>query len=443
MSLALTGGTVLSSLDAPRLVQRDVLIEGGRVTAIGRALEGLPRRDCSGCLIIPGNVCAHTHLYSALARGMPYGLEPPDNFTQILQRVWWRLDRALDEETVRASARAGAMSALLSGTTTMVDHHASPNAIAGSLDVIADALGELGMRSVLCYEVTDRDGPERAQAGIEENRRFLSARRPLTGGLVGAHASFTLSADTLAACVELAREKSAGVHIHVAEDGADQRDALARFDRRVVHRLADAGALDDRAVLVHCVHVDDGEIAAIRRSGATVAHNARSNMNNSVGRARVGLLGERVVLGTDGIGTDMFAESAAAYWRAREDDRSLGFDWPLQRMAEGARMAGRILGEPALGRIEPGAPADIAVLDYPTPTRLHEGNLAGHWIFGLSARHVRDVIVAGEIVVSDRRLTRVDQDGLAAQARAQTERLWRRLEEIGPHDFEPAGGSRP
>lgn len=443
MSLALTGGTVIASLDAPALLQADVLIEGGRVTAIGRAPEGLPRRDCSGCLIIPGNVCAHTHLYSALARGMPYGLEPPADFTQILQRVWWRLDRALDEETVRASARSGAMNALLSGTTTVVDHHASPNAIAGSLDVIADALGELGLRSVLCYEVTDRDGPERARAGVEENRRFLAAQRPMAGGLVGAHASFTLSADTLAACVEVARRAGSGVHVHVAEDMADQRDALARFGRRVVGRLADAGALDDRAILVHCVHVDDGEIAAILSSGATVAHNARSNMNNSVGRARVGRLGERVVLGTDGIGADMFAESAAAYWRAREDDLFLGFAWPLQRMAAGARMAGRILGEPALGRIEPGAPADITVLDYPTPTPLREGNLAGHWLFGLSARHVRDVVVNGELVVADRRLTRVDQDGLVAQARTQTERLWRRLEEIGPHEFEPAGGPRP
>ncbi len=440
MHLALTGGTVLVSLEEPALVRADVLIEGGRVRALGQAPEGVPRRDCSGCLLIPGNVCAHTHLYSALARGMPYRLDPPSNFTQNLQRIWWRLDRALDEETVRTSALAGAMGALLSGTTTVVDHHASPNAISGSLDVIADALEEIGLRSVLCYETTDRDGPERARAGIEENRRFLRTHRPLAAGLVGAHASFTLSEDTLAACVEVARAARAGVHIHVAEDRADQRDSLARFGQRVVARLSLAGALDERAVLVHCVHVDDTEIGLIRQSGAAVAHNARSNMNNSVGRARVGLLGDRVVLGTDGIGADMFAESAVAYWRGREDDLSLGFTWPLQRMAAGARMAGRILGEETLGRIQAGAPADVAVLDYATPTPLHAGNLAGHWLFGLSALHVRDVLVRGELVVADRRLTRVDQDGLAAQARAQTERLWRRLEEIGPHEFEPAGG---
>lgn len=439
MSLALTGGMVLLALDPPRLVSADVAIEAGRVTAVGRAPDGIARRDCSGCLIIPGNVCGHTHLYSALARGMPYRLEPPANFTQILQRVWWRLDRALDEETVRASALAGAMDALLCGTTTVIDHHASPNAITGSLDLMADALGELGLRSVLCYEVTDRDGPERARAGVEENRRFLAARRPLARGLVGAHASFTLSAETLSACAEVARATGAGIHIHAAEDGADQRDALARFGRRVVSRLADAGVLDERAILAHCVHVDDAEIAEILRSGATVAHNARSNMNNAVGRAPVGRLGDRVVLGTDGIGGDMFAESQAAYWRLREDDVCAPMDWALRRMAAAARLAGRIFEEPLLGRIEAGAPADLAVLEYPTPTPLHEGNLAGHWLFGLSARHVRDVIVAGELVVAGGRLTRVDQDRLAADAGAHAGRLWRRLEEIGPHEFEPAG----
>ncbi len=439
--LALCGGTVLTSLDPPLLPAADVILEGGRIAGIGRAPEGIVRRDCSGCLIIPGNVCAHTHLYSALARGMPYGLAPPANFIQILQRVWWRLDRALDEETICASALAGGIGALLSGTTTLIDHHASPNAIDGSLDMIADALGALGVRSVLCYEVTDRDGPEHAQAGVEENRRFLAAaaKRPLARGLVGAHASFTMSAETLAACVEVAQDGGAGIHIHVAEDAADERDAEIRFGRRVVHRLAQAGALNGRAILAHCVHVDAAEIAAIRESGATVAHNGRSNMNNSVGRAPVARFGERVVLGTDGIDGDMFAESKAAYWRLREDDIYAPVTWPLQRLAENARLAGRIFGEPALGRIEPGAPADLTVLDYAPPTPLTVQNLSGHWIFGLSSCHVRDVVVAGEMVVADRRLTRVDQDKVASDAAAAAGRLWRRLEAIGPHTFEPAG----
>jgi putative selenium metabolism protein SsnA len=411
-------------------------------------------------------VCAHTHLYSQLARGMPYALDPPLDFTQILQRVWWRLDRALDEEAVRLSALVGGMEALLAGTTTLVDHHASPNAIDGSLDTIAAALEELGVRSVLCYEVSDRDGPERALAGVAENRRFLATRRPLkksahhrdvrpdrlqgsrglgdartslARGMVGAHASFTLSEDTLAACVEAARGAGVGLHVHVAEDAADQRDAQARFGTRVVHRLAAAGALTEGALLAHCIHVDEGEAAAIRGSGAAVAHNARSNMHNAVGRPPPGLLGGRVALGTDGIGANMLAESKAAFFRAREADVTTGPGWPLQRLAEGARVAARAFGEERLGRVEPGAPADLAVLRYDPPTPLDDGNLAGHWLFGLDARQVRDVLVAGELVVADGRLVGVDQEELAAKATAEAARLWRRLEAIGPHTFEPEG----
>ncbi|MDQ7827680.1 MAG: amidohydrolase family protein [Armatimonadota bacterium] len=441
MGLTLRGGTVLVSLDPPRLVHGDVVVDGGRVVAVGAAggTAAGPARDCSGCLILPGQVNAHTHLYSALARGMPYRLPPPRNFLQILQRVWWRLDRALDEASLRASALLGGLEALLAGTTTLIDHHASPNAIDGALDVIAEALETLGVRSVLCYEVTDRDGPERARAGLAENRRFLRRRHPLTRGLAGAHASFTLSEETLAECVAVARAAGVGVHIHVAEDLADQRDALARFERRVVRRLADAGALDGGALLAHCVHVDEEEVALIQAHRATVAHNARSNMHNSVGRAPVGRLGGRVVLGTDGIGGDMFAEGRAAYWRAREDDIAVGVDWPLRRLAAAAALAGRLFGEPLLGRLEPGAPADLVVLAYLPPTPLAAENVAGHWVFGLSAAQVRDVVVAGELVVADRQPTRVDRAAVVAEATAQAARLWQRLEALGPHPYEPAG----
>ncbi|MDR7523382.1 MAG: amidohydrolase family protein, partial [Armatimonadota bacterium] len=245
----------------------------GRIAGAGAAAPGGAHRDCSGCLVIPGNVCAHTHLYSALARGMPYRLDPPANFTQILQRVWWRLDRALDEEAIRASALVGGMGALLCGTTTLIDHHASPNAIDGSLDIIADALETLGVRSVLCYEVTDRDGPERAAAGLRENRRFLAQARRLARGMAGAHASFTLSDETLAACVDVARQAGVGIHIHAAEDGADQRDCQARFGMRVIQRLARAGALGPDALLAHCIHLNGEEVELLLASGATVAHN--------------------------------------------------------------------------------------------------------------------------------------------------------------------------
>jgi cytosine/adenosine deaminase-related metal-dependent hydrolase len=227
----------------------------------------------------------------------------------------------------------------------------------------------------------------------------------------------------------------------VAEDEADQRDALARFGTRVVERLSAAGVLNDRAMLAHCVHVDDREIGLIRESGAWVAHNPRSNMNNRVGRAPVAALGERVALGTDGIDGDLFAESTTAYWRAHEEDPAIPPAWVLERLAAGAAFAGRAFDEPLLGRIEPGAPADLVVLAYDPPTTVTAENLGSHWVFGLSARHVRDVIVDGEMVVRDRTLSHVDEAEVRAKAREEAARLWARIDDLAAHPFEPAGSS--
>jgi putative selenium metabolism protein SsnA len=442
VTLTIRGATVVTSLDPPNVVPNaDVRIDRGRVVSVvGDGAEATTGAtlDAEGCLVIPGNVCAHHHLYSALARGMPYRLEPPTTFVEILRRVWWRLDRALEPDDVWLSAWSGAADALLVGTTTIVDHHASPNAIEHSLATVASALSEVGARSVLCYEVSDRDGAERAAEGIEEHRRFAKEANAMAAVMVGAHASFTLSDETLASCVTLADELETGIHIHVAEDEADETDALVRGGRRVVERLADAGALTDRSLLAHCVHVDEREATLIRDSGASVAHNARSNMNNRVGRAPLTALGENVALGTDGIDGDLFAESKAAYWRAHEEDGSVQPAWILERLAASARVAATASGEPLLGRIEAGAPADLVVLDYSAPTPVADGNLAGHWLYGISATDVRDVVVNGEIVVRERELTRTDEAAERARARDAAARLWERLDATPEHPFEPA-----
>jgi len=441
VTIMLTGGTVVRSLRPTIVEATDLALDGGRIVPIDAVPEGTERLDCTGCLVVPGNVCAHTHLYSALARGMPYDFAPPRTFVEILQRVWWRLDRALDPATIRASALAGGMEALLAGTTTLIDHHASPAAVDGSLDIVAAALAELGIRSVLCYETSDRDGPEVARDGLAENARFLAAtaarERPLARGMVGAHASFTLSDATLAACADLARTQRVGLHIHVAEDAADQRDAAARCGRRVVARLTDAEALDERSLLAHGVHLDADEIELVRAARATVVHNARSNMNNAVGRASLAALGDRVALGTDGIGADMFEEGRAAYFRRREEDLETGMTWPLDRLAEGTRVAGEAFDEPLLGHLVPGAPADVVILRYPAVTPVDASTLAAHWLFGIGAGTVRDVFVGGDPVVRDGRPVRVDPDALAAGTREGATRLWRRLETIDVHPFEP------
>jgi putative selenium metabolism protein SsnA len=446
--LRLTGGTVVRSLHPVILEDADLLIDGDRVIDPGGETAGGPmaggaatesRIDCSGCLVLPGNVCAHTHAYSALARGMPYRLDPPTTFLDILRRIWWRLDRALDPASIRASALVAAAEALRAGTTTLIDHHASPTAVDGSLDIIGDAFAEVGIRSVLCYETSDRDGPQVARAGLRENERF--ARRtagghlPLARAMVGAHASFTLGDESLAGCADLARTAGIGLHIHVAEDAADESDALERCGVRAVERLHAGGALDDHSLLAHGVWLDDAEIELIRDAGATVVHNARSNLGNQVGHAPLARLGHAVALGTDGIGADLFEEGRVAFLAARAarsvDDPS----WALGRLAVGAVVAGGSFGEPDLGRLVPGAPADVTVLDYAPPSPLSAATFAGHWLYGISASRVRDVLVAGRVLVRDHGLVSVDEERLAHQARDEAARLWDRLDAIGEHPF--------
>lgn len=436
MDLVLSGGTVVTALDPPSVTFASIAIRDGRVAAVeGGVTPAASSIDCTGCLVIPGNVCAHHHLYSSLARGMPYRLKPPETFVQILQRVWWRLDRALDPSSIHWSAWSGGADALLAGTTTIVDHHASPFAIEDSLESVDRGLRGLGVRRILCYEVTDRDGLDTAAAGLEETHRRLKENISDGEGLgrirrtmVGAHASFTLSAETLAACVSLANEFDVGIHVHVAEDAADQRDAEARFGRRVIERLADAGALTERSLLAHCVHVDDREIDLIRDSGAWVAHNPRSNMNNSVGYAPTSEL-RRAALGTDGMDEDMFAEMRVAYLKMREAGRDDAVPATLQLVAGGHRLAAALFGLP-FGKLDAGAPADLVILDYDPPGELHGDNLAGHLLFGIDRSHVRSVMVAGRWALHDRRLAGVDASAVFARARAAARDLWSRMESV-------------
>jgi cytosine/adenosine deaminase-related metal-dependent hydrolase len=251
--------------------------------------------------VTPGLVCAHHHLYSALARGMPAPPQQPTDFLSVLEQIWWRLDAALDDEMIRWSAMLGALEALECGTTAIIDHHESPNAIEGSLSIIAEACEAVGVRVSCAYGVTDRHGPEGARRGLAENERFLSAGGR---GMVGVHAGFTCSDDTLAQAAGLATDLGVGVHIHVAE-GIDDVSAGARL----------SGLAADDWLIVHCVHLD-------RELPGTIAHNPRSNMNNSVGYARPLRFSNPIALGTDGIGADMLEEFRLAYVRLRESDIS-------------------------------------------------------------------------------------------------------------------------
>jgi putative selenium metabolism protein SsnA len=382
--------------------------------------------DCTDRLILPGLVVGHTHLYSALATGMPPPRNTPRNFVEILEEVWWKLDRALDDEAVYYSALVGSMRAALCGSSTLVDHHASPNAIAGSLGIVRDAMAKVGLRGVLCYEVTDRNGPEGTRSGIQENARFLSSckRDGHFAGMVGAHASFTLGIESLGALADLAEQRNVGVHIHCAEDRADVDDCRKRFGRALIGHLRQERILRPGTLLVHCTHLTEDEIAVAHDYGCWTAHNPRSNMNNAVGYAPAAAMARgRVVLGTDGIDGDMWSESRAAFFKSRDSQRGPGIGECLGFLAESARFAGTCLNVP-LGRIEKGFAADLVMLEYPQATPITTGNLLGHWFFGFHAGHVRSLMAAGRWVVRDRRIAAPGVEAEMDKARSVAHRVW-------------------
>jgi cytosine/adenosine deaminase-related metal-dependent hydrolase len=334
-----------------------------------------------------GLVNAHHHLYSSLARGMPAPPRTPTTFPEILELVWWRLDRALDLESVRASARLGALEALEAGTTALVDHHSSPNAIEGSLDVIAEACAEVGVRVVCCYEVTDRNGVDGAKAGLAENERFL---RGGGRGLVGAHACSTLSDDTLDSVCGVAADLGAGVHIHVAEAPMDA-DAGARLEHRA----------HDDWLLAHCVHLD-------RALPGTIAHNPHSNLNNGVGYGRPARW-DRVVLGTDGIGSDMVAEASLAFALQRADDVTAAPVDAWSWLAAGATLVPDVANDIVTWSYEPMDPWHLAYTSGVRPLKVE---------------------VDGECVLDEHGPTRVDAVEIRAKAREQAAHLFARLETL-------------
>jgi putative selenium metabolism protein SsnA len=443
MSYLLKSATVIT-LDPPRVERNDLRIDGARVAE--RAARVDPRGDeevidLSGRLIMPGMVCAHTHLYSALARGMPAPPRTPANFKEILELVWWRLDRALDEETIYWSAIAGALDAARAGTTCLFDHHASPSHITGSLQIVSEAIEKVGLRGVLCYEVTDRGGRQERDRGVEENRAFLESvlkspagdqgsgptrqRGAMFRAMVGAHASFTLSDSSLEACAELMREFGAGLHIHAAEDLCDVEDARSKYGVGVVERLGAFNALNSRTVLAHGIHLSDRDIAAARGAGVWFAHNPRSNMNNQVGYAPVAKFGDRVTLGTDGIGADMFEEARFAFFKARDARAEVGSGESVRALANNQRLASLSFGV-ELGALDEGAAADLIVLDYDSPTPVLAENLAWHFAFGLSSASVESVMVGGRFIIKDGE-SRLDEAALYERARKASEKLWDKL----------------
>jgi cytosine/adenosine deaminase-related metal-dependent hydrolase len=402
-----------------------VVVDGERVSAVGvgaaaGADGGARRFDCAGegLAILPGAVNAHTHLYSGLAPlGMPAPAAPPRTFLEILERVWWRLDRALDEASLRASARLYVAEALLAGTTSLVDHHESPAFIEGSLDVLADAAAELGARMFVCYGATERNGGlDEARRGLGECARFARQnRRPLVRGLVGLHASFTASDATIREAGELARSLGTVVHVHVAEAPEDVEDARRRGHAGPFDRLVALDGLPRGSILAHGVHLGEAAVRAADAAGLWLVQNPRSNEGNRVGYASALHASTRVALGTDGWAADMPEEERALVRLASAaGDPEARAGGLARRLAGGRRLVGERAGV-VLAPIAPGSAADLVVA---------EVDRAG------AVTRARHVIVGGRVVVEDGRLAGADLDAIRAEAREEAARLWTRLRAI-------------
>ena len=422
-----------------------IYIESDRIKEISttkRLMAKYPKAkttDANGQYVMPGNICAHTHFYGAFARGMAIPGPAPKDFPEILQKLWWPLDRSLDAEAVRYSALVCLVDAIKHGTTTLIDHHASPNFIDGSLDLIADAVDKSGLRAVLCYEVTDRDGSEKASAGINENVRFLrrlsSDPHPRLAGTFGLHASLTLSGGTLQACRAAAPEGT-GFHIHTAEHEVDEYDSLIKSNMRVIDRLQKHNILGPNTIAAHGVHFDGREMEILKETGTWLTHQPRSNMNNGVGVAQVESMlrmGIQVCLGNDGFSNAMWEEWKTAYLlhkaHHRDPRRMGGYDVTQMAVYNNAALANVFFPSAPIGQIVPGATADLIFVDYHPYTPLTDGNLPWHIIFGFQQSMVTTTIVAGKVLMKDRELLTLNEAEISSRAREIAPRIWKRYEE--------------
>ena len=400
--------------------------------AIGAVTSG-PRDgavDAGGRLLMPALINCHTHLYSTLARGMAIPGRPPRNFKEILRKLWWRLDRALNQDDVYYSALVGLIDSAKCGVGTLIDHHSSPNACSGSLDRIEQAFREVGLRGALCYETSGRNGARQAAEAIRENVRFIERTRGRADGLVGAsfglHAAFTLDDQTLERCVEADRSLRAGFHLHVAEDACDAG---------AVQRLLRSGVLGERTVAAHCLHVTPSDMATLARHRINVVHNPQSNCNNAVGTAKLlELMGRGVLvgLGSDGYTARLWDEfkTALHLQKMRLADPRIGYAEAYAAAFLNNREIVRKVWGMDIGRIAPGARADLILVDYFPPTPLSADNLFGHLLFGIANAPIHSLLVNGRYVVRDGQCVTVDERAVAEKAAIQARSLWRRFEDL-------------
>ena len=419
-----------------------VVIEGTKIREIGKTAELKAKYpeaefiDAKGGVIMPAFINAHTHIYSALARGLSIKGNNPTNFYEVLDGTWWAIDRRLTLKGTRASADALYIDCIKQGVTTIFDHHASYAEIPGSLHTIAESAKKFGIRSCLCYEVSDRDGEEKCLQAIQENADFITEceqrKDPMLAAMFGGHALFTISDKTFDRMVA-ANNGRTGYHIHVSEGMNDVYDSLQKYGRRPVQRLQDHGILGEKTILGHCIHVNSAEIEIIKNTNTMVVNNPESNMGNAVGTCPVLPLYKAGILlgmGTDAYTNDMLESLKVALCAQRQNACLPNVAWcevTDMLFKNNAKIGAKYFPD-ELGVLKAGAAADVIVMDYKPFTPFSDANIDGHMIFGMTGRQCQTTIANGKLLMKDRELIGIDEEAENAHILEEAKKLWRALD---------------
>lgn len=440
--ILINGRVITQDKENPYIENGSVVISGNKITAVGSTDELLKKYpdeqviDAERKIIMPGLINTHHHIYSAFARGMKSAGKPSENFIEILENLWWKLDKKLTLEDVKYSAYTTLIDCIKNGVTTVFDHHASPYAITGSLDTIAEAAQNLGIRACLCYEVSDRDGQKIMEEGIRENinciKKYNTDEQNMIKGMFGLHASFTLSDESLNRCAQEMTGLNAGYHVHTAEGIDDLKDSLTKYNKRVIERLRDFNILSNKSIAVHCIHIDENELNILKETKANVVHNPESNMGNAVGCSpflKMMAKGINTGLGTDGYTSDMFESMKVANIIHKHENKNPSVAWgevPEALFTNNRKIAEEYFTG-TTGIIKEGANADIIIVDYDPLTPMTKDNTNGHILFGMMGRSVVTTIIDGKIIMQNRKLINIDEKKIFEQSRKTAEKLWNKM----------------
>lgn len=425
MSTLLKGGTLIE-FEPTAVEVGDLRVDKGVIVERGQGLQ--PRGEeedvveLQGKLVMPGFVSTHHNFAAAIVRGRPRAKDGTA-FEEALEQTVWKVESALDADSIQAAATLGALEALSAGTTTVLDSHSSPKQISGSLTRLARGVNEVGLRAVLSYQVTDRHGAMGREEALEENVTFIKKARGRFRGMVGAHASFTLSNDALEGLKGALQATGVGLHVSLAEDPADERLSFERFGDVPVTRMMQNALLSPKAILAHVVHLSWPDLSQVISTGAWISHNARSNMNQQVGYAPAGKFGARASFGTSALPPDMFCEAHVAALRSRDAGQPIDV---LHYIANGHRIASGIF-DAQIGPLREGALADLVVLDYHPVAPLDASSLALHLVECISARHVEAVMVDGVWRMWARKPLSINPETVYDHARSAADAVWARM----------------